>query len=87
MPIVVGIMATAITPATATPTAMKRDRTLQLPPTIEQTIAPSAPFVPLGLTRRLIVGNWTKTRAKDLITGRRCSNDTLWGQLTIKSRG
>ena len=87
MSTVVGIEATTITQATATPTSMKQGQTLQLPPATEQTITPSAPFVPLGHTRRLIVGNWTKTRAKDLITGRRCSNYTHRGQLTIKSWG
>ena len=65
----------------------ERDRTLQMPTATEQKTSPSAPFAPFVHTRRLIVGNWIKTRAKDLITGRRCSNDTRRGQLTIKIRG
>ena len=79
MPTGVGITATKITPATVTPTAMKQDRTLQLTPATEQIIAPSAMFVPFGHTQGLTVGNWIKTRARDLITGRRCSNDTRQG--------
>ena len=69
MPTGVGIKATEITPATATSTAMKQVQTLQLPPATEQAIDPSAPFVPFVHMQRLIVGNWIKTRAKDLITG------------------
>ena len=69
MPTGVDIKATEITPATAPPTEMKQDQTLQLPPATEQTIASSVPFVPFVHTQRLIVGNWIKTRAKDLITG------------------
>ena len=87
MPTGVGILAIEITSTTATLTAMEQDRTLKLPPAPEKKIAPSAPFVPLIHTQRLIVGNWIKTRARDLITGLRFSNDTRWGQLTVKSRG
>ena len=47
MPTGVGIKETSITPATATPTAMKQDPAMQLPPAPEQAIAPSAPFPPL----------------------------------------
>ena len=75
MPTVVGIVATAITPATATP------------PATEQTIAPSDPFVPFVNTRQLIVGNWIKTRAKDLITGQCCSNDARRGSINNKEPG
>ena len=57
MPTGVGITETEITPATATPTAMKQNLTLQLPPAPEQKNFPSAQFVPFVHTQRLIVGN------------------------------
>ena len=47
IPTVVGMEATAITPATATPTAMERDRTRQLTSETEQTITSIAPFFSL----------------------------------------
>ena len=75
MPTVVGIEATIITPATATPTTMARDQTQWLTPEKKQTIYLSAPCVPFVPMQRLIVGSWIKTKAKDLITGQLCSNE------------
>ena len=82
----VGITATGITMATATPTAMTRYRKLWLPPITEQIIALSEPFVPFVYMQELIVGSWIKTKTKDLITGQLCSNDTRRVQVTIKSQ-
>ena len=87
IPTVVGIEATVITTATATPTTMTRDRTMWLPPTTEPTISLSTPCVPFDRMQQLIVGSWIKTKAKDLIIGQLCSNETCRGQVTIKSRG
>ena len=58
IPTVVGIEATAITPATATLTTMTQDRTLWLPPATEQKISLGNPFVPFVNMQRLIVGIW-----------------------------
>ena len=87
IPTVVGIEETAITTATETPTAMTRDQTMWLPPTTEPTIALSAPYVAFVRMQQLIVGSWIKTKAKDLIIGQLCSNETRRGRVTIKSRG
>ena len=86
---VVGIEATAIPTATATTTLteMKRDQTLCLAPTTEPKIALSAPFVPFVCMQQLIVGDRIRTKAKDLIIGQVCSNETRRGQVSIKSRG
>ena len=77
----IGIETTTVPTATetATPPEMTRDRTMWLVPTTEPKIALSATFVPCVCMQELIVGNWIRTRAKDVIIGQVCSNEIRQG--------
>ena len=89
IPTVGGIVATAIPTATATvtPTEMTRYRKLWLAPATEPKTALIVTFVPFVRMQQLIVGNWIRTKAKDLIIGQVFSNETRRGQVSIKSQG
>ena len=72
--------------ATPTPAAMTWYQTLGLAPTTEPTISQSAPFSPFVCMQQLIVGSWIRTKAKDLIIGQVCSNETRRGQVSIRQQ-